>query len=109
VRLRVDIGHASRLGSDVVGLGNELAVVAGKPSSHAADNAIPPPALELGDDLDNVALPEAQTGAIVGVVVVESPHIHGAHWGGCEAIHVDIHRVNTPSGVSRSGDLGVAD
>lgn len=94
--------------SDVLGLCDELAVVAGKPSSHAANNAVPPATLELGDDLDDVALSEAQTGAIVGIVVVQCTHIHGAHWRGCEAIHVGIHSVNTPFGVSRSGKVGVA-
>ncbi|KAH0356908.1 guanine-nucleotide dissociation stimulator CDC25, partial [Aureobasidium melanogenum] len=108
VRLSMRIRYAGSLGRDIAWLSNELAVVAGKPSSHTADNAIPPAALELGDNLDDVALAEAQAGAVVGIVVVECTHIHGAHWGGSEAIHVDIRQVNTPWGVSRSVKLGTS-
>ena len=61
------------------------AVVAWEPAAHAAQEAVPPAALELGDDLDDVALAEAQAGAVVpGLVVVQRAHIaqrrrHGRH------------------------------
>ncbi|KAJ8110153.1 hypothetical protein OPT61_g6925 [Boeremia exigua] len=64
------------------------AVVAREPAAHAVDHPVPPSALQLRDDLDNVALAEAQAGAVVGVVVVERLHVH-APWrnGTTVAVH----------------------
>lgn len=62
----------------VVGAGDHLTVIAGKPAPDAVDDSIPPAALELVDDLDHVALMKTQTGSVVGLVVVQSANIHGA-------------------------------
>lgn len=78
------------------------AVVAGEPAAHAVDDAVPPAALELGDDLDHVALAEAQARAVVGIVVVEGAHIHAAGRRPREAVHRVVQPCRGPSQPSRT-------
>jgi len=75
------LGWEILLGSGkLVGAADDLAVVAREPASDTVDDAIPPSALELGYDLDDVALVEAETCPVVRLVVVERPHVHGTRW-----------------------------
>src|SRR5688572_30058908 len=67
---------------------DDLAIIAGKPTTHLVDDTIPPAALELCDDLNHVAFMKAQACPVIGLIVVQSAHIHDARW--CRA-HRAIH------------------
>ena len=67
----LDIRAAGVVGQVVGRAGNDSAVVAREPAANAVDHTVPPSALQLGNDLDDVALAETQARAVVGVVVVE--------------------------------------
>jgi hypothetical protein len=73
---------------ELVGTRNDLAIIARKPASNLVDHAVPPTTFELGDDLDHIALVEAQASPVVGLVVIQSADVHDARWRGADhAIH----------------------
>lgn len=73
---------------------DELAVIAREPSSIAVHDAIPPATLELGQDLDDIALAEAKTGLVVCFIVVEGANIDARRRDGAS---VSIHSAGRAS------------
>lgn len=78
------LAHVGKL----IGASDGLAIIAREPAANSIDDTVPPAALELGDDLDDVALVEAETGPVVGLVVVESTDVHAA---GRRSSHDAVH------------------
>jgi hypothetical protein len=87
----------------VVRVSHDLAVVAGEPTPDAVDDPIPPAALQLRDNLNNIALVEAQARAVVGLVVVEGADVHD---GLRESIH--LRRGSGSGGPEGGGEWGEA-
>ena len=86
-----------------VGARDDGTVVAGEPASSAVDHAIPPATVQLRDHLNDIALAETQTGAVVGFVVVKRADVELARGRYCSSVRVHLGRRAAAIGRKRAG------